>query len=54
MIQGHATVFCADNDIGDFLNGPASTEASPVIRFLNAIAAFTAFLEKRKPDFSQV
>lgn len=40
VIQGHATVFSAGNDIGDFLNGPASTEDSPVIRFLNAIAAF--------------
>ncbi len=40
LIQGDATVFCAGNDIGDFLNGPPSTEESPVFRFLRAIAGF--------------
>ena len=40
VIQGHATVFSAGNDIGDFLNGPPSTTESPVFRFLRGIAAF--------------
>lgn len=40
LIQGHATVFCAGNDIGDFLNGPPSSDDSPVFRFLRAIASF--------------
>ena len=40
LIQGHATVFCAGNDIGDFLNGPPGTDDSPVFRFLRAIASF--------------
>lgn len=40
LIQGDATVFCAGNDIGDFLNGPPGTEDSPVLRFLRAIASF--------------
>lgn len=40
VIQGHATIFSAGNDIGDFLNHPPSTPASPVFRFLRAISAF--------------
>jgi enoyl-CoA hydratase/carnithine racemase len=40
VIQGHATVFSAGNDIGDFLNGPPSTKESHVSRFLRGIAAF--------------
>jgi enoyl-CoA hydratase/carnithine racemase len=41
LIQGHATVFCAGNDIGDFQKGPgSSTDESPVLRFLRAIARF--------------
>jgi enoyl-CoA hydratase/carnithine racemase len=40
VIQGHATVFSAGNDIGDFLNGPPSTQESHVSRFLRGIAAF--------------
>ena len=40
VIQGHATVFSAGNDIGDFLNGPPSTSESQVFRFLRGIAAF--------------
>ena len=40
VIQGHATVFSAGNDIGDFLNGPPSTEESQVFRFLRGIATF--------------
>jgi enoyl-CoA hydratase/carnithine racemase len=41
VIQGHETVFSAGNDIGDFLNNPASTQDSPVFRFLYAISAFS-------------
>ncbi|GAB3774145.1 enoyl-CoA hydratase [Ramlibacter monticola] len=38
LVQGHETVFCAGNDIGDFLNQPPSGEDSPVFRFLRGIA----------------
>lgn len=40
VFQGHETVFSAGNDIGDFLNGPPATQASPVFRFLRAISTF--------------
>lgn len=40
VFQGHETVFSAGNDIGDFLNGPPSTQESPVFRFLRAISTF--------------
>ena len=40
LIQGHATVFSAGNDIADFLNAPASAEDSPVLRFLKAVSTF--------------
>lgn len=40
VLQGHATIFSAGNDIGDFLNGPVSTQESPVFRFLRGIATF--------------
>lgn len=40
VFQGHETVFSAGNDIGDFLNGPPSTQDSPVFRFLHAISTF--------------
>jgi enoyl-CoA hydratase/carnithine racemase len=40
LLQGHETIFSAGNDIGDFLNGPPSTQESPVFRFLRGIASF--------------
>ena len=40
VLQGHETVFCAGNDIGDFLNQPPSGQDSPVFRFLRGIAGF--------------
>ena len=40
VIQGHATVFSAGNDIGDFLNHPSSGDDSPVMRFLRGISSF--------------
>ncbi|MFO1190766.1 MAG: enoyl-CoA hydratase [Rhodoferax sp.] len=40
VLQGHATVFSAGNDIGDFLNNPPTTSTSPVHRFLQAISGF--------------
>ena len=40
LFQGHATVFSAGNDIGDFLNAPPAGQHSPVFRFLHGIAAF--------------
>ena len=40
VIQGHATIFSAGNDISDFLSrGPTGPEA-PVFRFLRGLAAF--------------
>lgn len=41
VFQGHEAIFSAGNDIGDFLNGPPSTQESPVFRFLNAISTFS-------------
>ena len=40
LIQGHATIFSAGNDIADFLNQPPAGEDAPVFRFLRGIAAF--------------
>ena len=40
VIQGHATVFSAGNDIGDFLSGTPSTHESPVFRFMRGLAQF--------------
>jgi enoyl-CoA hydratase/carnithine racemase len=41
LIQGHATVFSAGNDIADFQKGaPQSQEESSVMRFLHAISSF--------------
>jgi enoyl-CoA hydratase/carnithine racemase len=40
LIQGHETIFSAGNDIGDFLNNPASGMDSPVFLFLRGIATF--------------
>ncbi|MBL8335402.1 MAG: enoyl-CoA hydratase [Rhodoferax sp.] len=40
VLQGHAAVFSAGNDIGDFLNNPPTTSTSPVHRFLQAISGF--------------
>ena len=41
VIQGHATVFSAGNDIGDFLNNPPGGEDSPVFRFMRTVSSFT-------------
>lgn len=38
--QGHETVFCAGNDIGDFIKNPPATGDSPVFLFLRGIAEF--------------
>ncbi|MBA4261014.1 MAG: enoyl-CoA hydratase [Comamonadaceae bacterium] len=40
VFQGNETTFSAGNDIGDFLNNPPTTEDSPVLRFLRAVAQF--------------
>ena len=40
VLQGDLTVFCAGNDIADFLDRPTSDGVSPVFQFLHAIAAF--------------
>ena len=41
VLQGHETIFCAGNDIGDFLNKPPAGPDSPVFRFLHGIASFS-------------
>lgn len=41
VFQGHEAVFSAGNDIEDFLNGPTTSQESPVMRFLCAISSFT-------------
>lgn len=41
LLQGHETVFCAGNDIDDFLNKPPAGEDSAVFRFLRNIATFS-------------
>lgn len=38
--QGHESVFCAGNDIGDFLQRPPAREDAPVYGFLQELAAF--------------
>jgi enoyl-CoA hydratase/carnithine racemase len=40
VIQGDPTIFSAGNDIGDFLNRPASNEDAPVFRFLRGMTTF--------------
>jgi enoyl-CoA hydratase/carnithine racemase len=40
VFQGSETVFCAGNDIADFLNHPPSTPDAPVFRLLKNVAAF--------------
>ncbi|WP_321894714.1 enoyl-CoA hydratase [Paraburkholderia heleia] len=40
LLRGHAGIFTAGNDIEDFLKAPPAGADSPVIRFLDAIAAF--------------
>ncbi len=39
VITGSKDVFCAGNDLQDFLSNPPSGPDSPVIKFLNTIAA---------------
>jgi enoyl-CoA hydratase/carnithine racemase len=41
VFQGHETVFCAGNDIEDFLKGPPTSQESPVMRFLYSLNSFT-------------
>ena len=42
VFQGHETVFCAGNDIGDFQKPPVQGEGErPVFRFLHGIASFS-------------
>jgi len=40
VIEGHETVFCAGNDLEDFLRRPAMDSGSPGLRFLHNISAF--------------
>jgi enoyl-CoA hydratase/carnithine racemase len=40
VFQGSETVFCAGNDIADFLDNPPSTQDAPVFRLLQNVAAF--------------
>ena len=41
VFQGHATVFCAGNDLGDFLQNPPAGQDTPVFRFMHCMAAFS-------------
>ena len=41
VFQGHETVFCAGNDIADFLNNPPSTPDAPVFRLLKNVSTFS-------------
>ncbi len=41
VIQGHETVFCAGNDISDFLHRSAAAQESPAFQFLRAISTFS-------------
>lgn len=40
VIEAEGEVFCAGNDLGDFVANPPVGEDSPVMRFLSAIASF--------------
>jgi enoyl-CoA hydratase/carnithine racemase len=40
VFQGHETIFCAGNDLGDFLKNPPAPGNSPVFRFLQGLAGF--------------
>lgn len=40
LLQGDVSVFCAGNDIADFVAQPPVTKDAPVIRFLQSIADF--------------
>jgi enoyl-CoA hydratase/carnithine racemase len=40
VFQGHETVFCAGNDIADFLNNPPASQDAPVFRLLRNISEF--------------
>jgi len=40
VIEGHETVFCAGNDLEDFLRRPPMDSGSPGLRFLHNISAF--------------
>lgn len=40
VFQGHATVFSAGNDLGDFLNSGTPGLSAPVLRFLRTLVAF--------------
>ena len=40
VLQGHAAIFSAGNDIGDFLSAPPASQDSPVFHFLRALATF--------------
>lgn len=40
VFQGHEAVFCAGNDIADFLNHPPASQDAPVFRFLRAVSTF--------------
>ncbi len=40
VFQGHESIFCAGNDLGDFLKSPPTREDTPVFRFLQGLAKF--------------
>lgn len=40
VIQGHAAIFSAGNDIADFLHQPPTSQEAPVFAFLQAMSTF--------------
>ena len=40
VLQGQPHIFCAGNDIADFLNNPPSKTDAPVFRFLREVSTF--------------
>ena len=47
VFQGHEAVFCAGNDIADFLNDPPSSQDAPVFRLLRNIGISKACVGRR-------
>jgi len=40
VLQGHATIFSAGNDIADFLSGASAKDDAPIFKFLRGVSTF--------------